>query len=215
MPKTRTMAKLDTDDFIKVFTMALKEEAVIEKLQEAVCQPLKREIATMKQIIEAKDKEIKELEEKIDNLEQYSRRNSLRLHGIAEKESENLIDEIPALLNKELQFPAPMKRADICRIHRLGPRSSQGQPRPIIVKMVSYQARSKVFSARSKLKNSSSRLFINEDLTRTRSQLFYKARQLKREKKITDTWTHDGNVLIKRGGRIIHIRNSTQLENLD
>ena len=200
MATTRT-AKLDLNDFIKVFTTALKEESVKTTLQEAVCQPLKLEIASMKEAIEARDLKIKELEEKSDTLEQYSRRNSLRIHGIPENENENLLKEVPALLNEKLQLPEPVKLTDFCRIHRLGPRNRRGQtqtqPRPIIFKMVSYQTRHKVYSARSKLKNSDSRLFINEDLTHARSQLFYKTRQLKREKKINDTWTHDGNVLVK------------------
>jgi hypothetical protein len=38
---------------------------------------------------------------------------------------------------------------------------------------------------------------INEDLTRFRSQLAFKARELKRAKKISDTWTADGKILVK------------------
>ena len=41
------------------------------------------------------------------------------------------------------------------------------------------------------------RIYINESLCKSRSNLLYQARKLKREKKILDAWTHDGNVKIK------------------
>jgi hypothetical protein len=49
---------------------------------------------------------------------------------------------------------------------------------------------------RAKLKNSHYGLFISEDLTRKRLELLYKARVLKREKKINGAWTADGKILI-------------------
>ena len=39
--------------------------------------------------------------------------------------------------------------------------------------------------------------YINESLSKGRSSLFYKARQLKKQKLILDTWTRDGNIFVK------------------
>ena len=40
-------------------------------------------------------------------------------------------------------------------------------------------------------------IFINEDLTKRRSNLLYQARKLKKEKKINDCWSYDGKVMLK------------------
>jgi hypothetical protein len=40
-------------------------------------------------------------------------------------------------------------------------------------------------------------VYINESLSKGRSSLFYKARQLKKQKLILDTWTRDGNIFVK------------------
>jgi hypothetical protein len=46
-----------------------------------------------------------------------------------------------------------------------------------------------------KLKGSG--VYINEDLTKSRVQLFGKTRALKRQKKIQDTWTKTGAIFVK------------------
>ena len=40
--------------------------------------------------------------------------------------------------------------------------------------------------------------FIREDLTRTRSQIAYEARKLKRTGVIKDTWVFDGKIFLKQ-----------------
>ena len=52
--------------------------------------------------------------------------------------------------------------------------------------------------------------FINEDLTRTRSCTLYRARQLKRNGNIQDTWSSDGSILIKDNSGHIHAVNYQQ-----
>ena len=44
-----------------------------------------------------------------------------------------------------------------------------------------------------------SKLFINEDMTKARATMAWEARNLKREGKITDTWTRDGVIFVKLG----------------
>ena len=51
------------------------------------------------------------------------------------------------------------------------------------------------------------RMWINEDLTKTRAELLWRARVTTKERKIVDCWSSDGKILIKRsGGEIVQIR---------
>ena len=85
---------------------------------------------------------------------------------------------------------------DISVAHRLkaGPRD---KVRPIIVRFTSRRVRHEVYSARKTLRGSSSPIYIQEQLTKGASSLFFEARKLVREKQITSAWTHNGQVLVK------------------
>ena len=49
------------------------------------------------------------------------------------------------------------------------------------------------------------RLYINEDLTKTRAEVAARARQLKRDGKLDDTWTRDGIIFVKKGDSVHRI----------
>ena len=90
----------------------------------------------------------------------------------------------------------------IARSHRLGAPREGGRPRPIIVRFFSDKARDAVYRARSGLKvytsqNRDAPVFVNDDLTNRRAKLAFDCRKLKKEKKIADTWTYNGKVVVK------------------
>ena len=63
-------------------------------------------------------------------------------------------------------------------------------------------------------KHSDSRIFLNEDLTGIRAKLAREARVLKKSGKIDDTWTFNGNVMIKDvvAHKICPIRSAADIE---
>jgi hypothetical protein len=72
------------------------------------------------------------------------------------------------------------------------------KPRDIIVKFVSYRARSKLFSNKDKLKVSKLKgVYLNEDFILTRGLLFKQTRKLVKDKIVSGTWTVDGVIMIK------------------
>ena len=87
----------------------------------------------------------------IDDLEQYSRRNCLLLHGVVETNAECTDDIIIKTCAEELGID--VKQEDLDRSHRLGKvKRNDNKPRPIVVKFARYAVRNKVFSSRKKLK---------------------------------------------------------------
>ena len=48
--------------------------------------------------------------------------------------------------------------------------------------------------SRKMLRNAMPNVYVNEDLMQVRSALLFKARALKREKRLTDCWSYDGHI---------------------
>ena len=80
------------------------------------------------------------LQDDYDNLEQYSRRNCLRIHGVPEIQGENTDNEAVNIFKNKLQVNIKSEHLD--RSHRLGKYRLAGQansrPRPIIVKFTRH-----------------------------------------------------------------------------
>lgn len=142
-----------------------------------------------------------------DDLEQYSRRNSVRISGYPEDTSENT-DNIVLSIARELDVE--IIKSDIDRSHRVGkptsqrsgrPAQNKQRPRDILVKFATYNARQQLYEMRKDLRNSENetmkQLFINEDLTKKRSQLLYDARCLFRVEKLAAAYSLDGRLFVR------------------
>lgn len=150
-------------------------------------------------------------ESAIDELEQYGRRNALRITNEWPEREDESTDNLVLKLANDL-LGVELQESDISRSHRVGP-SQARKPRSVLVKFTSYRARERVYRARMKLKTSREKIFINEDLTKKRGQLAYNARQLKKDQQIQDTWTYDCRVFVKNNkGEIRVVNDGPQLE---
>ena len=110
---------------------------------------------------------------KIDELDQYNRRENLRIHGIQENDS-NRDDGEEVVMKIAEELNIGITALDIQRAHRLGKRNSNSvaKPRPIIVRFISYKKRNEFMYAKSKLKNSLiyKNAYLTEDLTSLRAK---------------------------------------------
>ena len=116
----------------------------------------------------------KSLSSDIDELEQYSRRNCLLLHGFQENENENTDDIVLKTMSEELNIE--IKENDWDWTHRIGNRNRKdGKLRAIIVKFTRYATRSKICSNKKKLKGK--KFLITESLTSRRYHLLKEAQE--------------------------------------
>lgn len=147
------------------------------------------------------------LEKAAEQTEQYSRRNNLRITGCGETDNENTDDII---LKMAADIGSDIQLGDIDRSHRVGkPGSHRTRPREVIVKFTSYRARQKLYKMRTALKDSGyAGIFLNEDLTKYRSQLLYEARKIVKSENAKGAWSSDGNILIKDYDDTVHRINS-------
>ena len=144
---------------------------------------------------------VEELEFTSDNLEQYSRRNNLKLSGLSEDTANSNTDKVILDLCTELRLS--LSEVDIDRSHRVG-KPNLPKPRQIIVKFTSYRARQKLYKARSQLKRTHRTVYVNEDLTKERNKLLYDASQHLKHSLVDRDRTSDGVIMIKDKDNKIH-----------
>lgn len=156
------------------------------------------ELATLKSNSERDHHLIRKLQSSLNNQEQYSRRNCLRIFGVAETDDENTDAIVCRIANHNLGVE--LRCDDIDRSHRVGrrtpPHQGPSKPRAIIVKMTSYRHRQRLITNRKKLKGTG--LSICEDLTDSNRSLLHQAFLASKTKnsKIVSSWTQDGRVIV-------------------
>ena len=107
------------------------------------------EINVLRAELKEKDNTIQALELRVAELEQYSRRNAIRVTGIPENEGEDTDHLIIDFAENALDVALPP--ADIDRSHRTGP-PQPGKVRPILCKFVNYHNKSHIMRSRKKLR---------------------------------------------------------------
>ena len=183
-----------------------KLQAQLEKAESRVME-LETEVKSKTEIIKTLQKhherdseDIVKLKRDMNDAEQYSRRNCVRVYGIPEKPKEDTDQLMIDLASEKLEIG--IERHEIDRSHRVGPprapRNGAGKPpppRPIIGKLTSYRTRDLLLKRRRKLKGT--RIGIEEDLTAINRTLLNEAKEeVKRNKKLSAAWSSDGRVIV-------------------
>lgn len=132
--------------------------------------------------------------ERTDDLEQYQRRNNIRIFGVEESEGEDT-DRIVVDLCREQLGLQDFSVEALCRTHRVGRPPKPGpngekRHRPIIVRFTSYRVRRAVFGSKKRLKGTG--ITVREDLTSLRLELLRRATAVHG---VRSTWTQDGRVM--------------------
>ena len=144
---------------------------------------LEEQVKASKKELEDMEQRLDEVEAKHDDLEQYTRKFNLVIHGIPEREEEDNIENV-IKLGKLLEVN--LSSGDIDIVHRMKTKSKD-KPPPIIARFSNYNAKSKLYKARLNLRIvdlqdlGAEKIFINENLTAWRAELFKEARKVKKK----------------------------------
>lgn len=197
----------------------LSIDELVSKRLEVVSEglsSLKKEVQLKNEQISQLSKQNAELKQTVMNqshvieqLEAYNRQDNVIIQGIPSNYAQAVVgtsnsntehssvtedlvlDLFQSTLNLDIQ------PGDISICHRL-PKGDRQEHAPIIVRFTSRKARNAVLAAKKKLRHESSRkVYINEHLTRQSSKLYATARRLLKEKKVSQVWTKNGQVMIK------------------
>ena len=132
----------------------------------------------------------------IDDLEQYSQRNSLVLYGVNECNNDNTNEILIKTFSKKLGVE--IKEDDLDKSQRQGkPKRKDNKPRSIIVKFAHCAVRREVFMNKRKLKGK--RLLITESLTFSEMQLLAEAQK---RCGVRNVWTSGGRVMVKEDNNV-------------
>jgi len=204
---------MNVEDLQNMMTQAIG--AAIKPLQDSVTNlqeertNLRETVEKLSEEIEEKDQQIQKLETTVkvgvDDMEQYSRRNNLRIFGVEEQANEDTDKLVIDLADK---IGVHLEPYHIDRSHRIGKVGER--PRPIIVKFVRYAERNALLTDKMNLKGT--RVTIREDLTKLRIDLLKSAASHYTNNAV---WTIDGVILIKVGsGRPFRVKTDRDLSKL-
>jgi hypothetical protein len=194
-------------DVLGQLVEALVQKATV-KLQEAVDTNAKA-VEDLHIKISAREDEVRLLRESVeartDELEQYQRRNNVRIFGVLEANDEDTDNIVLSIASK---IGVNVTRGDIDRSHRVGTKS--GRPRPIIVKFVSYQKRATFFGAKRHLRGSGTT--VREDLT---AQRLHVLRAAVEKYGLHNVWSQDGVVIVLIDGQRLRITSMQSLRGIE
>ena len=162
----------------------------------------RRELKAVKDDLGEQKEESEQLWSAFDDLEQYTRKTSLEIHGIpqnAYSDTDTAVIKVAEALN------ITVEPEDIEISHKLM------RGKAIIVKFCSHKVKSKIYKERVKLKHvkisdifpsyastgQQHRIFVNENLTAYRRRMVGKANKRRQEGTLTSVWTLDGKMYIK------------------
>ena len=200
-------------------------EHISERFDEfdAIKETMCKDIDSLLERREDLDEKLTHIMEKLDDIEQYSRRNCLLFAGIVEKDDENTDQLIMDTCREGMEIELSLQ--DIDRSHRIGMKTQREVPpepeengqvkhqkvRPITVKFTSYRRHQQVFSAKKNLKGK--HVGISENLTKIREKIFNLARDVVG---YNNVWSQDGKIFAKRhDDRIITMTKERDLYLID
>ena len=150
--------------------------------------------------------EIAELYDLQDPLEQYTRKNSLEIHGVPES-AYTSTEEVVLKLAEAIDVDINPNDIEIShKLHKKG-------VKPIIVRFHSHKVKTKMYKGRAKLKHvrvsdlypdstaatrvESGRIYLNKNLTSYRWNILKQANQNRKDGLLTSAWSMDGKIFVK------------------
>ena len=200
--------KISEDD-IKQIAEAVKLSILsdIQQMIDLKTQPLIEKINVLEKVN-------RQLTNDLDNLEQYGKRSIIRISGIPEPVGE--VDTTETVRNLISEIDPEYKPTDVIRSHRVGkislPGSFNSKTRQIIVRLADPSVKMRILSSHKNLRKSRNfkSVYINEDPTRTRIKIFYRARQLQKTKQIENLLTTNGKIIMKEVNGTINETNTPE-----
>lgn len=143
-----------------------------------------------------------EMECKMEAMEQYSRRECLRIYGLSEDENENTRQKV---LETVWAMGININESDISMSHRLPVRNlREGEPKPVLVKFMRHDLKKAIYSNKSCLRRSVHHynVYVREHLTKERSRAVF---TLKSTGFSVDT--EDGRLITTKNKTVCYINN--------
>lgn len=212
------LSRSQTVEIEEIIVQAFQKKVILEQISFAITsmveKQLKEIISKYEEKINVLNTEVVDLKrenremkmeytKKVDELEQYSRRNNIRLFGVEEKDGKDVVALVKDVLSQQMGISIATTDTDRC--HRTGkkPASSKNargngddfnisKSRGILIKFRGYMIKEEILRARRKLRGSM--YSVAEDLTHNRLNCM---KSLKNEYGKMNVWSIDGALFYK------------------
>ncbi|KAH9373062.1 hypothetical protein HPB48_019046 [Haemaphysalis longicornis] len=178
------------EESVKV--MSNKYDEVIAKLkhQSDDISNLKKRVVKLE--AEAREKEVDKLKFEVNELDQYSRRLNLEVHGLPQHTNENLLEKLKKLAC-DLELP-PLSERDIEAAHRMPSKNEKKSDKHdvVFVRFSSRFTKERWLEKKSELRKAKTDIFFNKNLTAYNKALFWKMKSKATEKEYEFTWHKNG-----------------------
>lgn len=143
-----------------------KLEQNVETLTEKLVDSNK-EVRELKQVLQKTEHISKEAMRLANQNEQYSRKHNFKIMGLTENDNENTWKLVQDFLKTNINVEIDDR--EIIAAHRIP--GKRGKPRPIIVKLLNTNSKSKVMRKRSEIRKRGHGIKLVADVTRPNSEL--------------------------------------------
>ena len=189
----------------ELFSLRKENEKMAKEIDglKKINEELKIETMNQRKQIEVNHKEN-------NDLEQYTRRQNVKIYGLPENGQETATEteqHVTELIRTKLNIDITERDIDIA--HRLG-KKIHNHTRGVIVRLISRKMKDRIIKEKKKLKGTG--ISIMEDLTKSNYHLYKKALE---SQKVSQIWTRNGQIFCKDGDdNIRKINNETDLQKL-
>lgn len=173
------------------------------------CVRLTKKNKDLKDRMEERESVISRQNVEINELEQYTRRNSIRIYGMNDENRFESVHETTKNVSDLLKNNVNITPADIDIAHRLGPYRPDGNG-PVICKFIARNNKLKTIRARKNLKGTA--LVIREDLTLKNAKLL---EEVTRRDSVKNAWSDEGKIIaLLHSGRKVKVTLGCDLNRL-
>jgi hypothetical protein len=149
-----------------------------------------------------KDKEIKDLNTRLNHLEQYGRNKNIEINEVIETNNED-VEQI--VVNLASKLGVDLTKDDIEATHRLPKTRRDNRPATIIVQFVRRKKRDEMLAARKKVVTNNQvtglqggRIYVSENLTAYYRNLLKEAKKRGRDLGYKYVWFKNGSIKLRK-----------------
>lgn len=176
-----------------------------------------KEIEQLKKRVEnvenSQDKQqVLKLTQELNELQQYSRRLNMEVHGLPFAEGEDLLTKLQDLAQR-LNLPA-LSNSDIENLHRLPPRPNKIPA--TLIKFSRKSVKTAWLAKRGKLREHDMDIKFFDNLTALNKKLMWLAKSKARELNYRFVWSSDGKVFVRKepNARAIRIASEDDIDKI-
>lgn len=196
MSRGGTRSTSDSEDMEKMMTKVCTklinqmEEKIVSKLSklEEIMSSFCDRVVECEASIAKNSESIIALENQLENLEQASKNNCIRVCGMEIGEKEDVPSAVASFIKNKLKIPCTLQDLDFAFVVNSKGDKKQGDRSVVLVRFVSNIKKKTVSAAKKILKDSGVAIF--EDLTKKKYSMLVAAKQ----KYGKNTWSWDGKI---------------------